>query len=79
MTLRDCLRSGTDYLRRCGVPEARLDAELLLAHVLGEERLRLRIEVRDSILAGFLEHCGRIDIHRHRCPWLNHPCAASGC
>ena len=44
MTLRDCLRSGTDYLRRCGVPEARLDAELLLAHVLGEERLRLRIE-----------------------------------
>ncbi len=38
MTPRELVRSTSPYLRRHGILQARLDAELLLAHVLGVER-----------------------------------------
>jgi release factor glutamine methyltransferase len=36
--VRALLRSGADALRQAGSPSARLDAEVLLAHVLGRDR-----------------------------------------
>jgi release factor glutamine methyltransferase len=44
MTLLKILRGSTDYLTRAGVQSARLEAELLLAHVLGLGRLDLYLQ-----------------------------------
>lgn len=44
MTVREALAQGTARLEAAGVPDARLDAELLLAHVLHEDRLRMRLD-----------------------------------
>ena len=41
MTLAEVLRGATDYLAGRGVPSPRVDAELLLAHALGLERIEL--------------------------------------
>jgi len=40
----DFLLAGADFLRRRGCPSPRLDAELLLAHRLGRERLTLYLD-----------------------------------
>jgi release factor glutamine methyltransferase len=42
----DCLASGTRLLERAGIETARLDAECLLAHILGWDRWRLITETR---------------------------------
>lgn len=47
--MRDVLVRGTAWLRRRGVPEARLDAELLLAHTLGVDRAGLYRDFSDSV------------------------------
>jgi len=39
----DYLRLAADYLGRCGSPSARLDAEVLLGHVLGMDRVALYV------------------------------------
>lgn len=44
MTLLEVLTAATDYLAKAGVPEARLNAEHLLAHTLGKKRLDLYME-----------------------------------
>jgi release factor glutamine methyltransferase len=41
VSARELVSSTSAYLRRHGVPQARLDAELLLAHVLDVERIGL--------------------------------------
>lgn len=41
LTVRDVVRKSTEYLASKGVETPRLDAELLLAHVFGVDRLRL--------------------------------------
>ena len=41
----------TDYFRRAGIDSARLDAEVLLAHALDTERLRLYVDYEKPILA----------------------------
>jgi release factor glutamine methyltransferase len=41
LTLGEVLRGATDYLARHGVPSPRVDAEWLLAHVLGLSRIEL--------------------------------------
>lgn len=41
MTLAEVLRGATDYLAEKGVPSSRVDAELLLAHALGLQRIEL--------------------------------------
>ena len=43
-TIRDVLTWTTDYLKRKGCQTPRLDAELLLAHNLGIERIRLYLD-----------------------------------
>ena len=44
MTIREALLQGAARLEQAGVPDARLDAELLLARVLSEDRLRMRLD-----------------------------------
>ena len=44
MTLGEVLRAATEYLERKGVDSPRVDAELLLAHALGLERIQLYTE-----------------------------------
>lgn len=41
MTLAEVLRGATEYLADKGVPSPRVDAELLLAHALGVQRIEL--------------------------------------
>jgi release factor glutamine methyltransferase len=41
VTLGEVLRGATDYLEGRGVPSPRVDAELLLAHALGLQRIEL--------------------------------------
>ncbi len=49
-TVLELLRWTTDYFQRQGIESARLDAELLLAHALESERLRLYIEHDKPVL-----------------------------
>jgi release factor glutamine methyltransferase len=44
LTLGEVLRGAADYLAARGVPSPRVDAELLLAHALGLERIQLYTE-----------------------------------
>ena len=44
MTIREALREGTALLQKAGVPDADVDACLLLANLLKEDTLVLRIE-----------------------------------
>ena len=44
MTIREALREGTALLQKAGVPDADVDACLLLADLLREDTLVLRIE-----------------------------------
>lgn len=44
MTIREALAQAAARLETAGVPDARLDAELLLARVLREDRLRMRLD-----------------------------------
>jgi len=37
-SVREALRAGAEYLRKAGIDNARLDAEVLLCHVLGVEK-----------------------------------------
>lgn len=52
MTIREALALGAARLESASVPDARLDAELLLAHVLGEDRLRMRLDGARSLSDG---------------------------
>ena len=50
-TVLELLRWTTDYFSRAGIETARLDAELLLAHALETERLRLYVGYEKPVLA----------------------------
>ncbi|MCU0572138.1 MAG: peptide chain release factor N(5)-glutamine methyltransferase [Syntrophobacteraceae bacterium] len=50
-TILKVLRWTTDYFKRKGIPQPRSDAEVLLAHALGLERLQLYLR-HDQPLAG---------------------------
>lgn len=49
-TVLELLRWTTDYFKRHGIEGARLDAELLLAHALETERLRLYVDFEKPVL-----------------------------
>jgi len=49
-TVLELLRWTTDYFQRHGIESARLDAELLLAHALESERLRLYVDFEKPVL-----------------------------
>ncbi len=44
-TLREILTRSTEYLKKNGIEGARLDGELLVAHVLGLSRLKLYLQL----------------------------------
>jgi release factor glutamine methyltransferase len=48
-TVLELLRWTTDYFKRNGIESARLDAELLLAHALGCDRLRLYVDFEKPV------------------------------
>ncbi len=50
-TVLELLRWTTDYFSRVGIETARLDAEVLLAHALETERLRLYVDHEKPVLA----------------------------
>ena len=50
-TVLELLRWTTDYFRRAGIETARLDAEVLLAHALETERLKLYVDYEKPVLA----------------------------
>ena len=58
-TVLELLRWTTDHFESKGIDTARLDAELLLAHALGTDRLRLYVDFEKPVLeaerAGFRE------------------------
>jgi len=49
MTLLEVLRSTTDYFTRRGIENPRLNAELLLAHVLGRKRIELYLGFEEAL------------------------------
>ncbi|HEY6010528.1 MAG TPA: hypothetical protein VIX18_03575, partial [Nitrospirota bacterium] len=49
MTLFDAIRGATETLSRSGIPTARLDAELLLRHILGRDRAWLLAHGNDEL------------------------------
>ena len=49
-TVLELLRWTTDYFERSGIESARLDAEVLLAHALETQRLRLYIDYEKPVL-----------------------------
>jgi len=54
-TAGEMLRLGREFLQRKQIKEARLDAELLVAHALGIDRLRLFLELDRPLGCGELE------------------------
>ena len=50
-TVLELLRWTTGYFRRVGIETARVDAEVLLAHALETERLRLYVDYEKPVLA----------------------------
>ncbi len=50
-TVLELLRWTTEYFKRNGIGSARLDAELLLAHALESDRLRLYVDYEKPVLA----------------------------
>ncbi len=49
-TVLELLRWTTDYFARAGIETARLDAEVLLAHALESDRLRLYVDYEKPVL-----------------------------
>ena len=49
-TVLKLLRWTTDHFAKKGIETARLDAELLLAHALGIERLRLYLDFEKPVM-----------------------------
>src|SRR5436853_259201 len=58
--IRHMLRTVADTLRDAGSPTPRLDAEVLLAHVLGLSRAQLYARLRDAWPAAALEPYGAL-------------------
>jgi release factor glutamine methyltransferase len=66
LTIGEVLRRSTAYLTERGSPSARLDAELLLGHALGLERLRLYTDSERPLTAGELQRARDLLARRGR-------------
>ena len=56
MILREALQSVTQTLRRAGIADASVEAELLLGHILGMSKTQLYIEPERSLTSVETEH-----------------------
>ena len=60
MILREALQSATQTLRRAGITDASVEAELLLGHVLGMSKTQLYTEPERSLTSIETEHIWRL-------------------
>ena len=60
MILREALQSVTQTLRRAGIADASVEAELLLGHILGISKTQLYIEPERSLTSVETEHLRRL-------------------
>ena len=66
MTLLQLLTDTRDYFREKGIESARLDAELLIGHCLGLDRVGLYLDYDRPLLEQELLACG--ELVRRRAP-----------
>jgi len=66
LTVSEILDRTTKYLRRKGIPEARIDAEVLLAHVLKIERLEIYLNLDCQLTEKQLSAYDRLIVRRLR-------------
>ena len=59
MTIREALRQGTRLLEQAGIPAARLNAEVLLAHAAGHDRAWLYAHGDEELIELWWIHYGR--------------------
>ena len=71
-TILDTLKKGTEYLQKHGVEEARLNMELLIAHVLKTGRMQLYIDFDREIPENALENLRDLTKRRGRGEPLQH-------
>ena len=64
MTIREALRAAQERLEAAGVPEAGLDAELLLAFALHEDRLRMRLDGQRALPEASLDRYEALVVRR---------------
>ena len=64
--VEDCLGSGTLLLEQAGIETARLDAECLLAYVLGCSRWQVILEPRQRLTAEEFERYLRLLLRREQ-------------
>ena len=64
MTIREALRAAQERLEAAGVPEAGLDAELLLAFALHEDRLRMRLDGQRALPEAALDRYEALVVRR---------------
>jgi release factor glutamine methyltransferase len=60
------LARGREFLQGKGIEEARLDAELLVAHALGLDRLHLFLELERPVIAGEIDRARDLLVRRGR-------------
>ena len=58
MTIHEILKEAAETLARAGVPDSRLDAEFLLAHVLNVSRMELTLRGREALSPAALASYG---------------------
>jgi release factor glutamine methyltransferase len=71
-TILDTLKKGAEYLQRHGVDEARLNMELLLAHVLKIDRMRLYLDFDRPLAESHLSALRELTIRRGKGEPLQH-------
>lgn len=82
MNVKELLATTTDYFKKYGLKEPRLDAEVLLAHVLKKERIQLYVDFDQPLKADELNEYRQLVYKRARqypvayllgkkslCPW----------
>lgn len=70
-TVREVLARGREFLVRKGAGEARLEAELLVAHALGTDRLHLFLDLDRPVADGELDRARELLVRRSK----GEPCA----
>lgn len=66
MTIGEAIRETAARFERAGVPDAKYDAAAMLAHILGENQLEMRLDAGREVPAQALQAYGRMASRRER-------------